>query len=65
MTFLTLFKAFGWVILLTTTGLLLLPWKWHRRFARHVMPPLIRHGKLFAVGAFLLGACILYGALPR
>jgi hypothetical protein len=56
-----LFKLFGWLILVTTAGLLLIPWQWHHKFATRVMPPVIGHMRLFALGAFALAAFILYG----
>ena len=56
-----LFKLFGWLILISTVGLLLTPWKWHHTFAAQVMPLVIRHMNLFALGASALGAFILYG----
>jgi hypothetical protein len=65
MMFPALFRVFGWLIVLSTLGLLLLPWRWHRRFARRVMPPVVRHGKWFAVASFILGAFVLFAAIPR
>ncbi len=65
MTFPAVFRVFGWLMVLTAMGLLLLPWRWHRRFAERVMPRLIRHGKLFAIGAFALGALLLSAVLLR
>lgn len=56
-----LFRLFGWVIVVTTVGLLLIPWQWHHRFSTRVMPPVFRHMRLFALGAFALAAFILYG----
>lgn len=56
-----LFRLFGWIILATTIGLLLIPWRWHHRFASRVMPPVFTYLRLFALGAFALGACVLYG----
>jgi hypothetical protein len=56
-----LFELFGWLILVSTVGLLLTPWRWHHRFGARVMPVVIRHMRLFALGAFALGAFILYG----
>jgi hypothetical protein len=61
----SLFRIFGWLIAISALGLLVLPWTWHRRFAGRVMPPLIRYGKLFAVGSLLLGAFVLFAAIPR
>jgi hypothetical protein len=57
-----LFKLFGWLIIVTAAGLLLIPWQWHNRFGTWVMPPVVRHMRLFALGAFALGAFILYSA---
>ena len=57
-----LFKLFGWLIIVTAAGLLLIPWQWHNRFSTWVMPPVVRHMRLFALGAFALGAFILYSA---
>jgi uncharacterized protein YjeT (DUF2065 family) len=56
-----LFKLFGWLIVVTTIGLLLTPWQWHRTFAAWVMPHVIRRMRLFALGACALGAFVLYG----
>jgi hypothetical protein len=56
-----LFKLFGWLIVITTVGLLLIPWQWHHKFSTKVMPPVFRHMRLFALGAFALAAIILYG----
>lgn len=54
------FQIFGWVMVVTTIGLLLMPWQWHHRFAERVMPLAIRHLKIYGVAAFALGAFILY-----
>ena len=55
-----LFRLFGWLIVVTAIGLLLIPWQWHHQFSTWVMPMVIRHMRLFALGAFALGAFILY-----
>jgi hypothetical protein len=57
-----LFELFGWLIVVTTVGLLLIPWQWHRELATWVMPLVIRCMKLFALVASALGAFILYSA---
>ena len=63
-----LFEGFGWLIIITTVGLLLVPWQWHNKFGRWAIPLAIRHLKLYALGASALGAFILYAvsraALP-
>ena len=55
-----LFNVFGWLIIVSTAGLLLIPWQWHNRFGTLVMPPVFRRMRLFALGACVLGAFILY-----
>lgn len=63
-----LFEGFGWLIIITTVGLLLVPWQWHNKFGRWAIPLAIRHLKSYALGASALGAFILYAvsraALP-
>jgi hypothetical protein len=56
-----LFEVFGWLMVLTTVVLLLLPWRWHHEFGRRAIPSVIRYIKLFALGAFTLGMLIFYG----
>lgn len=56
-----LFTLFGWLLIVTTAGLLLIPWQWRNTFSTRVMPPVFRHMRLFALGAFALGAFVLYG----
>lgn len=56
-----LFAWFGWIVIATTVGLLLIPWHWHRRFAAWAVPLAVRHLRLLAVGALFIGAVLLYG----
>ena len=56
-----LFQGFGWLIIITTVGLLLVPWQWHHKFAKWAIPLAIRHLRLCALGALALGTLILYG----
>jgi hypothetical protein len=56
-----LFELFGWVLVVTAVGLMLMPWQWHHRYGTWAIPLVIRHMRLFALGAFALGGFILYG----
>jgi glucan phosphoethanolaminetransferase (alkaline phosphatase superfamily) len=56
----TVFSVLGWSLVLSSIALMLLPWKWHRRLGEHVLPKLVRHMKLFAVGVFAFGALLLF-----
>lgn len=56
-----IFRLFGWIIVLTSAALLLVPWQWHRRFAGKVIPVVVRHLPLYALASLVLGAFIIYG----
>lgn len=53
------FSFFGWVLLVTTVCLLLVPWRWHRRFAQHAVPHATRYITLVGVASLALGGLIL------
>jgi hypothetical protein len=55
------FKLFGWLMVVTAVALLLLPWRWHYEFGKWAIPLVIRHMKLFALGAVALGTLLFYG----
>lgn len=56
-----LFRLVGWVIVVTSVGLLLIPWRWHHRFGEWAIPLVLRHMRLYGVGLFTFGALLLYG----
>ena len=53
------FALFGWLLLVTSACLLLVPWRWHHRFAQYVLPRATRHITLIGVVSLLLGGLIL------
>lgn len=53
------FNLFGWLLLITTAGLLLMPWRWHHRFAQHAVPLFTRHIMWVGLVSLALGGCIL------
>jgi cell division protein FtsW (lipid II flippase) len=58
-----LFRLFGWVMVVTTVGLLVIPWRWHQQLARRIVPPVLEHMKLLGAGALLMAALLLYGVV--
>ena len=58
------FSLFGWVLVVTTACLLLLPWQWHHRFARQAVPLFTRHIALIGLVSLAIGGLIL-GAVAR
>jgi len=57
----TVFWLVGWAIVISSVALMLAPWQWHHRFGERVRPILVRYLRLYAAGAFALGALLLYG----
>ncbi len=57
------FNFFGWLLVVTTVGLLLIPWQWHHKFGEWAIPLAIRHLKLYGICTFVLGSFILYSVL--
>ena len=53
------FSLFGWVLLVTTACLLLIPWRWHHRFAQQAVPRATRHITLIGLASLALGGFIL------
>jgi hypothetical protein len=54
-----IFKFFGWLLVATTVGLLLIPWQWHQRFAKQTVPQAVRFITLIGVSSIAFGLFIL------
>lgn len=54
------FRALGWVLVGTSLLLLILPWRWHRRFARWSVPQATASLPLFGAASVLAGAVLLW-----
>jgi hypothetical protein len=57
----TVFWLIGWAIVVTSAVLICVPWHWHHRFAERMLPIVVRHLGLYAIGSLALGALLLYG----
>lgn len=55
------FRILGWLIVATSVGLCLMPWRWHRRFAEQVVPPVLRHLTLYALALITFAVLLLFG----
>ena len=58
-----MFCLVGWAIVVSSALLLCVPWRWHQRLGKRVLPLLVRHLRLYAAGSFAFGALLLYGVL--
>lgn len=55
-----IFLGCAWVVLGTTLILLLLPWQWHRTFARRTVPMANRYVRWIGGVALVLGVFLLF-----
>jgi len=53
------FLALGWMLVLTSACLALLPWRWHRRFAERAVPQALRFLPVLGIMALALGGAVL------
>ena len=56
-----MFWLLGWAIVVSSAVLMCVPWQWHHRLGERMLPLLVRHLRLYAVGSLALGALLLYG----
>lgn len=64
MLFSNIYELFGWILIGTTACVLLLPWRWHRDFAKKVVPYANRYLKWIGVISLLLGISIWVSLKP-
>lgn len=57
------FATVGWVLLFTTAVLLVVPWRWHQRFAQRSVPRALRFLPLLGAASVAMGGFVLFSAL--
>jgi hypothetical protein len=63
MRFQELFRGFGWLLVITTLVLALVPWRLHRRFAAWVMPTVLALLKWYGLSSAILGVFVLFAVV--
>lgn len=54
-----LFNAFGWVLIVTSIAMFVVPWRWHRQFAQQAVPYALRSIKLLGACSIALGTVLV------
>lgn len=54
------FELFAWIIIISTIVLIVIPWRWHNRLGKSVIPLTIKNLKFYAISASIFGVFILY-----
>jgi hypothetical protein len=60
-----LFWLIGWAVVVSSAALMCTPWRWHQRLAQRLLPTVLRHLKLSALGPFAFGALLLFAVFAR
>jgi hypothetical protein len=55
--------AIGWVLIVSTAILLLLPWRWHRAFAERTVPPVLRFMVPLGIASAVVGIVLTAAAV--
>jgi uncharacterized protein YjeT (DUF2065 family) len=56
--------ALGWILIITTLGLAVLPWRWHQRFAQRSVPGALRFLRPMGVVAAGAGIVLMWALAP-
>lgn len=59
------FRAFGMILVVTTLGLAVIPWRWHQRVARTTVPAVERYLPLMGIASIAAGAFVLWAVTAR
>jgi hypothetical protein len=57
------FAGFGWLLVVTSAGLLLVPWRRHRAFTQLAVPRALRRLPLIAVTSLAAGIFVLWSTV--
>lgn len=55
--------AFGWILVISTAFLAVMPWRLHQRFARSAVPQALRFLPLIGVSSLALGVALLWSGV--
>ena len=59
------FRAFGSMLVITTLGIAVVPWRWHRRVAQATVPLVERYMPLMGMASIAAGAFVVWAVTVR
>ncbi|HEV2149277.1 MAG TPA: hypothetical protein VGR37_17880 [Longimicrobiaceae bacterium] len=59
------FHTFGGILVITTLGLAVVPWRWHQRVAQTTVPAVERYLPLMGAASIAAGVFVLWAATVR
>lgn len=61
----TAMAVFGWILVISTLAMALLPWRLHQRFAQSAVPKALRYLPLIGITSLVMGGWLLWNVLSR
>lgn len=58
--YLTILSAFGWLLIVTTAFMAVVPWHFHHRFTQSAVPKALRFLPLIGITSLVIGALLLW-----
>ena len=58
----TALAAFGWILVVSTAFMALMPWRLHQRFAQSAVPRALRYLPLIGVSSLIMGGLLFWVA---
>lgn len=58
----TALAAFGWLLVVSTAFMALMPWRLHHRFAQSAVPRALRYLPLIGVSSLIMGGLLFWAA---
>jgi hypothetical protein len=59
----TVLAAFGWILVVSTAFMALMPWRLHHRFAQSAVPMALRYLPLIGVSSLIMGGLLFWVAV--
>ena len=59
----TALAAFGWILVVSTAFMALMPWRLHHRFAQSAVPRALRYLPLIGVSSLIMGGVLFWVAV--
>jgi hypothetical protein len=56
----TVLSAFGWLLIVTTAFMALVPWRFHHRFTQSAVPKALRFLPLLGITSLVIGSLLLW-----
>lgn len=58
-----IFNVFGWVLIVTSLLMFVMPWRWHQQFAQQAVPQALRYITLVGAASIMFGVALAWSVI--